>query len=135
MREGSERSGIVKGYVVQLEDATRKNENFRHVLYTARHCQLVLMSLKPGEEIGEEGHDLDQFIRFEAGEGSVVMDGQSRPVGDGVAVVIPSGTRHNVINVSKTMALKLYSLYSPPEHKDGTIHKTKKEADADEHHH
>jgi mannose-6-phosphate isomerase-like protein (cupin superfamily) len=126
----------MKGYVVQLvEDATRKNENFRQVLYTAKHCQLVLMSLKPGEEIGEEVHDLDQFIRFEAGEGSVVMNGQSHVVGDGVAVVIPAGTRHNVTNVSKTMALKLYSLYSQPEHKDGTIHKTKKEADAAEHHH
>lgn len=125
----------MKGYVVQLEDATRKNENFRRVLFTAKHCQLVLMSLKPGEEIGEEVHDLDQFIRFEAGSGSVVMDGQSHPVGDGVAVVIPSGTKHNVINVSKTDDLKLYSLYSPPEHKDKIIHRTKKEADADEHHH
>jgi mannose-6-phosphate isomerase-like protein (cupin superfamily) len=125
----------MKGYVVQLEEATRKNKHFRQVLYTATHCQLVLMSLKPGEEIGEEMHDLDQFIRFEAGKGSVVMDGRSHAVGDGVAVVIPSGTRHNVINVSKTEDLKLYSLYSPPEHKDGTLHKTKKEADADEHHH
>ena len=125
----------MKGYVVQLEEATRNNENFRQVLFTATHSQLVLMSLKPGEEIGEEVHDLDQFIRFEAGEGSVIMDGQSFSVGDGVAVVIPSGTKHNVINVSKTKELKLYSLYSPPEHKDGTIHKTKKEAVADEHHH
>ena len=80
-------------------------------------------------------HDLDQFIRFETGEGSVIMDGQSFSVGAGVAIVIPSGTKHNVINVSKTKELKLYSLYSPPEHKDGTIHKTKKEAVADEHHH
>jgi mannose-6-phosphate isomerase-like protein (cupin superfamily) len=126
---------MMKGYIVQLEEATRKNKHFRQVLYTASHCQLVLMSLKPGEEIGEEVHDLDQFIRFEAGKGSVVMDGHSHAVGDGIAVVIPSGTRHNVINVSKTEELKLYSLYSPPEHKDGTIHKTKKEADADEHHH
>jgi mannose-6-phosphate isomerase-like protein (cupin superfamily) len=125
----------MKGYVVQLEEATRKNEHFRQVLFTATHCQLVLMNLKPGEEIGEEIHDLDQFIRFEAGKGSVVMDGCSHAVGDGVAVVIPSGTRHNVINVSKTEDLKLYSLYSPPEHKDGTLHKTKKEADGDEHHH
>jgi mannose-6-phosphate isomerase-like protein (cupin superfamily) len=125
----------MKGYVVQLEEATRKYEHYRQVLFTAAHCQLVLMSLKPGEEIGEEMHDLDQFIRFEAGKGSVVMDGRSHAVGDGVAAVIPSGTRHNVINVSKTEDLKLYSLYSPPEHKDGTLHKTKKEADADEHHH
>jgi mannose-6-phosphate isomerase-like protein (cupin superfamily) len=125
----------MKGYVVQLEEATRNNEHFRQVLFTAAHCQLVLMNLKPGEEIGEEMHDLDQFIRFEAGKGSFVMDGRSHAVGDGVAVVIPSGTRHNVINVSKTEDLKLYSLYSPPEHKDGTLHRTKEEADADEHHH
>lgn len=93
------------------------------------------MSLKPGEEIGEEVHELDQFIRFESGEGEVVLDGQSHAVGDGFAVVIPAGTRHNVINSSKLEDLKLYSLYSPPEHKVGTVHKTKQEADSDDHHH
>ncbi|SLM47809.1 conserved protein of unknown function [Nitrospira japonica] len=125
----------MKGYIVQLEDATRKNENYRQVLFTARHSQLVLMSLKPGEEIGEEVHDLDQFIRFEAGEGTVILDGESHAVTDGHAVVIPAGTRHNVVNRSKQGLLKLYSVYSPPEHKSGTVHRTKKEADADEHHH
>ncbi len=125
----------MKGYVVQLEEATRNNGNFRQVLFTATHSQLVLMSLKPGEEIGEEVHDLDQFIRFEAGEGSVILDGKTHSVSDGFAVVIPAGTRHNVVNRSKTANLKLYSLYSPPEHKDGIIHRTKKEAVADEHHH
>jgi mannose-6-phosphate isomerase-like protein (cupin superfamily) len=125
----------MKGYVVQIEDATRNNVNYRQVLFTAKHSQLVLMNLKPGEEIGEEVHELDQFIRFEAGEGTVILDGQKETVGDGFAVVIPAGTRHNVLNTSKTKDLKLYSLYSPPEHKDGTIHQTKQEADADEHHH
>lgn len=125
----------MKGYIVQIENATQQNENYRQVLFTARHSQLVLMSLKPGEEIGEEVHDLDQFIRFEAGEGTVVLDGESHAVADGHAVVIPAGTRHNVMNRSKQAVLKLYSIYSPPEHKSGTVHKTKKEADADEHHH
>jgi mannose-6-phosphate isomerase-like protein (cupin superfamily) len=123
-----------KGYVVNIEEATANNVDYRRVLFTAKHTQLVLMSLKPGEEIGEEVHELDQFIRFEAGEASVILDGKTQTVSDGFAVVIPAGTRHNVINGSKT-DLKLYSLYSPPEHKDGTVHKTKREADADEHHH
>jgi len=125
----------MNGYIVQLESATLRNENYRKVLFTAKHCQLVLMNLKPGEEIGEEVHELDQFIRFEAGQGEVIMDGQRHSVADGFAVVIPAGTRHNVVNISKTEDLKLYSLYSPPEHKSGTLHKTKQEADADEHHH
>lgn len=125
----------MKGYLVQIEDATRKNSNYRQVLFTAKHSQLVLMSLKPGEEIGEEVHELDQFLRFEAGEGTVVLDGEKHAVSDGFAVVIPAGTRHNVLNRSKTTELKLYTIYSPPEHKTGTIHRTKQEADADEHHH
>jgi len=124
----------MSGYVVNIENATAKNVDYRRVLFTARHTQLVLMNLKPGEEIGEEVHELDQFIRFEAGEGSVILDGKTQTVSDGFAVVIPAGTKHNVINRSKT-DLKLYSLYSPPEHKDGTVHKTKRDADADEHHH
>jgi mannose-6-phosphate isomerase-like protein (cupin superfamily) len=125
----------MKGYIIQIEDATRENTHYRQVLFTAKHSQLVLMNLKPGEEIGEEVHELDQFIRFEAGEGIVTMDGQNHSVIDGFAVVIPAGTRHNVVNSSKTEALKLYSLYSPPEHKVGTVHQTKQEADADAHHH
>jgi mannose-6-phosphate isomerase-like protein (cupin superfamily) len=125
----------MSGYIVNIEEATAKNSHYRHVLFTAKHTQLVLMSLKPGEEIGEEVHDLDQFIRVEAGEGTVVLDGKTHSVNDGSAVVIPAGTRHNVVNRSKTTDLKLYSLYSPPEHKDKTLHRTKREADADQDHH
>jgi mannose-6-phosphate isomerase-like protein (cupin superfamily) len=125
----------MSGYIVNIEDATAKNIYYRQVLFTAKHTQLVLMNLKPGEEIGEEVHELDQFIRFEAGEGTVILDGNTHSVSDGFAVVIPAGTRHNVVNRSKTSELKLYSLYSPPEHKDGTLHKTKRDADADEDHH
>ena len=125
----------MKGYITQIEEATIKNSLYRQVLFTAKNSQLVLMSLKPGEEIGEEVHDLDQFLRFEEGDGKVILDGQDHAVRDGFAVVIPAGTRHNVINTSKNADLKLYSLYSPPEHKVGTVHRTKKEADADADHH
>lgn len=125
----------MKGYVTHIEEATLKNPLYRQVLFTAKNSQLVLMSLKPGEEIGEEVHDLDQFIRFEAGEGKVLLDGEGHVVHDGIAVVIPAGTRHNVINTSQDTDLKLYSLYSPPEHKAGTMHRTKKDADADPDHH
>ena len=90
----------MKGYLIQIEDATRDNQYYRRVLFTAQHSQLVLMSLKPGEEIGEEVHELDQFIRFEEGEGIVVLDGENHAVSDGFAVVIPAGTRHNVVNLS-----------------------------------
>jgi mannose-6-phosphate isomerase-like protein (cupin superfamily) len=125
----------MRGYITNIEEETVKNDYYRKVLFTAKHSQLVLMSLRPGEEIGEEVHELDQFIRFEAGEGTVVLDGESRRVVDGFAVVIPAGTRHNVVNSSSGKELKLYSIYSPPEHKHGTLHKTKKEADADPDHH
>ncbi len=125
----------MKGYITGIEEATTTNTLYRKVLYTAKHSQLVLMSLKPGEEIGEEVHELDQFIRFEAGEGSVVLDGEKHPVKDGAAVVIPAGTRHNVVNTSPGADLKLYSIYSPPEHKANTVHRTKQEADADHDHH
>ena len=125
----------MKGYVTHIEEATLKNPLYRQVLFTAKNSQLVLMSLKPGEEIGEEVHELDQFLRFEAGDGTVILDGQDHAVRDGFAVVIPAGTRHNVINTSESADLKLYSLYSPPEHKVGTVHRTKQEADADADHH
>lgn len=125
----------MKGYITHIEEATVKNSLYRQVLFTAKNSQLVVMSLKPGEEIGEEVHELDQFIRFEAGVGKVVMDGQEHAVRDGIAVVIPAGTRHNVFNASADADLKLYSLYSPPEHKAGTMHRTKQEADADADHH
>ena len=118
----------MKGYVSNIEQETLANENFRKVLYTAPHSQLVLMSLLPGEEIGEEVHHLDQFFRIESGEGKVVIDGVETLVADGSAIVIPEGAKHNVINISADKALKLYTIYSPAEHKDGVIHITKQEA-------
>ena len=118
-----------KGYVSNIEEVTLKNKDFRHVLYTGKFSQLVLMSLKPGEEIGMETHDtVDQFFRFEAGEGKVIIDGKEHKVKDGMAVIVPSGAQHNVVNTSKKEDLKLYTIYSPPEHIDGTIRKTKADA-------
>ncbi len=122
----------MKGYIINIEKETVENENYRKVLYTAHYSQLVVMSLKPGEEIGEEVHGLDQFIRVEEGAGKVVLDGMEHEVKDDWAVVIPAGTLHNVINTSNDKLFKLYSIYSQPEHKDGTIHKTK--ADEKEEH-
>lgn len=122
---------FMKGYIADIEQTTKENTDYRRVLYTARHSQLVLMCLRPGEEIGEETHELDQFIRFEAGEGKVILDGVEHAVAAEMAVVIPEGTRHNVINTGST-DLKLYTVYSPPEHKDGTVHPTK--ADEQEEH-
>jgi mannose-6-phosphate isomerase-like protein (cupin superfamily) len=125
----------MKGYVVNIEKETMKNTDFRRVLYTGKHSQLVLMSLKPGEEIGEETHDhVDQFFRFEAGEGKVIIDGKEHHVKDGTAVIVPAGARHNVVNTSKRMNLRLYTIYSPPEHQDGVVRHTKKEALAREEH-
>ncbi len=125
----------MKGYVAAIEKETKKNTDFRRVLYTGKHSQLVLMSLKPGEEIGEETHeDVDQFFRFEEGEGKVVIDGAEHRVKDGNAVIVPAGARHNVINTSKLVNLKLYTIYSPPEHQDGVVRHTKKEAMASEEH-
>jgi mannose-6-phosphate isomerase-like protein (cupin superfamily) len=119
----------MKGYAVELESETKKNSYFRRVLYTAKNSQLVLMSLKPGEEIGEEvHHDRDQFFRFEAGEGKVVIDHVEHKVKDGTAVVVPAGALHNVINTSKKADLRLYTIYSPPEHIDGVVRKTKADA-------
>lgn len=114
----------MKGYITNIEKETRENTDYRRVLYTAKNSQLVLMSLAPGEEIGKETHHLDQFLRFEEGEAKVILDDVEYDVSDGFSVVIPQGTKHNVINTGAT-TLKLYSLYSPPEHKDGTIHHTK----------
>ena len=118
----------MKGYLTNIEQATKENTDYRRVLYTAKHSQLVLMSLASGEEIGEEVHHLDQFIRFEEGQGMVMLDGVTHEVKADDAVVIPEGVRHNVINTG-TDHLKLYTIYSPPEHKDKTVEKTK----ADEH--
>ena len=114
----------MKGYLLNIEHETLANTDYRRVLYTAKHSQLVLMSLAPGEEIGEEVHELDQFLRFEAGEGTVVLDGVEHAVKADAAVVIPEGTRHNVINTGAG-ALKLYTIYSPPEHKDGVVEHAK----------
>jgi mannose-6-phosphate isomerase-like protein (cupin superfamily) len=124
-----------KGFVADIEAETVKNTNFRKVLYTGRFSQLVLMCLEPGEEIGEEVHDdVDQFFRFEEGEGSVVIDGVAHAVKDGNAVIVPNGALHNVINTSKTANLKLYTIYSPPEHQDGVVRRTRAEAMAQEEH-
>ena len=121
----------MKGYVTSIEKDTRKNSNFRKVLYTGKNSQLVLMNLKPLEEIGMEVHkDRDQFFRFEEGEGKVVIDGVEHIVKDGDAVIVPAGAKHNVINTSKKLELKLYTIYSPPEHQDGIVRKTKKDAQA-----
>ncbi|MDD4523989.1 MAG: cupin domain-containing protein [Methanosarcina sp.] len=110
-----------------------ENENFRKVLYTSKHSQLVLMNLSPGEEIGMEVHEEnDQFFRFEAGQGKCIIDGNEYELGDGVAVVVPAGAQHNVINTSETEDLKLYTIYSPAHHKDGIVRATKEEAEANE---
>ena len=121
----------MKGYVANIEDATVDNEDFRRVLYTGQNIQLVLMTLKPGEEIGEEVHeDRDQFFRIEEGQGTVYIDGAANAVEDDYAVIVPAGARHNVVN-SGSAPLKLYTLYGPPEHKDGTVHATKAQAERD----
>jgi mannose-6-phosphate isomerase-like protein (cupin superfamily) len=122
----------MKGYVTNIEQVTLENENFRRVLYTAKHCQLVLMSLPGGQDIGEEVHDVDQFIRIEEGEGQSILDGVERDLTAGSVVVIPAGVRHNIKNTSPGDALKLYTLYAPPHHKDGTVHATKADAEKDE---
>lgn len=124
----------MKGYVSNIEKETIENEDFRRVLYTAQNSQLVLMSIAIGDDIGSEVHELDQFLRVEQGQGVAVLDGVEHPVADGSAIVVPAGVEHNLINTSATQPLKLYSLYSPPEHKDGTVHKTKADALASEEH-
>ena len=120
-----------KGYVVNIEKETLENENFRKVLYTSNYSQLVVMSIEPGDDIGMEVHGLDQFIRLESGKGKAILNGQEYEIEDDWAVVIPAGVEHNIVNTGDE-PLKLYSIYSPPEHKEGTIHKTK--ADAEEEH-
>lgn len=123
----------MRGYIINIEKATKENENFRKVLYTAKHSQLVLMSLKPGEEIGMEVHpDNDQFFRIEKGVGKCIIDGNVYELNDGAAIVVPAGSKHNVINTSDIEELKLYTIYSPPHHKDGIIRATKEEAEARE---
>jgi len=122
----------MKGYVINIEKNTLENENFRKVLYTSKYSQLVLMKLNPGEEIGMEVHpDNDQFFRIEQGQGKCIIDGNEYELEDGTAVVVPAGAQHNIINVSSTEELKLYTIYSPAHHKDGIVRTTKEEAEAD----
>lgn len=119
----------MKGFTVDLEKATIENDMFRKVLYTAPGCQLVLMALAPGQDIGEEVHELDQFIRVEAGEGKAVLGGVEHPLRDGSAVVVPRGLTHNVVNTGAE-PLKLYTVYAPPEHRDGVAFASRLEAEA-----
>jgi mannose-6-phosphate isomerase-like protein (cupin superfamily) len=118
------------GFVQDIEELAGENDHFRHVLYTAEHCQLVLMSLKASEAIGEEVHTLDQFFRVEEGTGEAVLDGVRTSVRAGFAILVPAGTRHNIINTG-ALPLKLYTIYSPPNHRDGVVHHTRIDADAD----
>ena len=124
----------MKGFVTKIEKDTLENNYFRKVLYTAKYSQLVVMSLKPGEDIGAEIHKLDQFIRCEQGVGVAVLDGVEHAMSSGVAVLVPAGTKHNIINTSPSQSMKLYTLYAPPNHRDGVIHKTKADAEADTEH-
>jgi len=122
----------MRGYKDNIEKVTLANDFFRNVVYTAKNCQLVVMALKPHEEIGQEIHDVDQFFKFEKGQGKVVIDGNEYEVEDGDAVIVPAGSVHNVINTSLDEDLKLYTLYCPPHHKDGVVHKDKKEAESND---
>lgn len=122
----------MKGFKTGIEKETSYNYNFRKVLYTGKHMQLVLMSLKPGEEIGAEIHkDNDQFFRFESGSGKCLIDGNEYKVKDGDVIVIPAGAKHNIINVDSKTELKMYTIYAPPHHKDGIVRTTKEEAEKD----
>ena len=120
------------GYILNIEEKSLQNDYFREVLYTAQHCQLVVMSLNPSEEIGMEVHEIvDQFIRVEEGEGKAILNGEEHVISAGFAIVIPAGTQHNIINTSSDKKMKLYTVYSPAHHKDKTVHKTKQDAEAD----
>lgn len=123
----------MKGFVTDIERVTLENTDFRRVLYTAKNCQLVVMSLNPSEDIGEEVHTLDQFFRCELGTGKVILDGNENPIESGTVIIVPAGARHNIINVGAD-ALKLYTLYAPPNHRDGVVHATKDIAQKDEEH-
>lgn len=124
----------MKGFVTKIETDAVENNYFRKVLYTAAFSQLVVMSLKPREDIGEEVHKLDQFIRCEEGSGQAVLDGIEHDMSAGVAVLVPAGTRHNIINTSPDKTMKLYTVYAPPHHRDGVVHITKADAEADTEH-
>jgi mannose-6-phosphate isomerase-like protein (cupin superfamily) len=123
------------GFSTNIEETTLENRNYREVLFTAPHSQLVVMTLRPGEEVGLERHDTgDQFFRVEAGEGEAIIDGEKHRLTDGTAVIVPSGAEHNIVNTSKTQSLRFYTIYSPPQHAAGTLHRTKRDADAEEAH-
>ncbi|WP_423223369.1 cupin domain-containing protein [Candidatus Amarolinea aalborgensis] len=121
----------MKGFVQDIESLAVKNDDFRRVLYTAKHCQLVLMALKPKEEIGAEVHTLDQFFRVEEGTGEAILDGVRNAIGAGYAVLVPAGAHHNIINTG-SVPLKLYTLYAPPNHRDGVVNPTRADAEADD---
>jgi mannose-6-phosphate isomerase-like protein (cupin superfamily) len=123
----------MNGFVGDIETLALDNSAFRRVVYTAKHCQLVLMSLKPTEEIGMEVHRLDQFFRVEEGSGEASLDGVCHPIGAGFAILVPAGTNHNIINTG-AVPLKLYTLYAPPNHRNGTVHQTRADADKDNEH-
>src|SRR5512146_602315 len=120
----------MKGFVQDIEGLAVKNSDFRRVLYTAKNCQLVLMALKPKEEIGAEVHTLDQFFRVEEGTGEAVLDGTRTAIGPGFGIIVPAGANHNIINTGG-VALNLYTLYAPPNHRDGVVHRTRRDAEAD----
>jgi len=123
----------MKGFIADIEKVTLANKNFRKVLYTSKHSQLVLMSLQPQEEIGSEVHkENDQFMRFEQGQGECIIDDNKYDIRDGMAIVIPAGAQHNIRNTSDTEELKLYTIYSPAHHKDGIVRATKQEAEAND---
>ncbi|TSC86526.1 MAG: mannose-6-phosphate isomerase [Parcubacteria group bacterium Gr01-1014_8] len=124
----------MKGYVANIEKAALENESFRKVLYTAKNCQLVVMSLRPGEDIGEEVHQLDQFLRIESGEGKTILDGVEYDIADGSAAVVPAGTKHNILNTSTNKKMKIYSIYAPPNHRRDVVHETKQQAEEDDEH-
>jgi mannose-6-phosphate isomerase-like protein (cupin superfamily) len=123
----------MKGYVSNIEELALNNKNFRQVIYTDKNAQLVVMSLLPGEDIGEEVHSVDQFFRVDQGSGTVILDGVTHEITNGSAIVVPAGAKHNLIN-GPTGEMKLYTLYMPPHHKDGTVHVTKADAQADHEH-
>ena len=123
----------MRGFIDHIEDLTVQNTDFRRLVYTAKHSQLVLMALPAGEEIGAEVHKLDQFFRVEEGTGEAVLDGVRTPIRAGFAVVVPAGTHHNIVNTGSA-PLKLYSLYAPPNHRDGVVHHTREDAEADNEH-
>lgn len=123
----------MKGFVQDIESISVENEDFRRVLYTAKNCQLVVMALKPTEEIGAEVHTLDQFFRVEAGTGEAILDGVRTKIRAGFAIIVPAGANHNIINTGN-VPLKLYTIYSPPNHRDGVVHPTRAIAEADNEH-